>query len=157
VVLPYRRKISSPKSLASLFQDRHRYRNASFELLKKCTPVGKYSRQHGVIHSSGNIRQSGDCAASTTLFVHAFHHLFGNPSHACDLTSTDIFWPISCLSWSITCLVTRSYIDFFEKRERVLPRGKAYFNFNTLHRCLLIPHISRKTLIRRFAFKDKIW
>lgn len=118
VVLPYRHKISSPESLALSFWERHRHRNASFEFPKKFTPAGKYPRRYGVIRSSGNIRQSGDCAASVSSPIRApfssAPSRSGNPSYPRDLISMIILWSI--LTYPIAYLMTRPGIDPREKR-----------------------------------------
>lgn len=142
VVLPYRRKISSPESLALSFWERHRHRNASFEFPKKFTPAGKYPRRHGVIRSSGNIRQSGDCAASAPSPIRAspFHRHPLVPAtpliHATwyPRSFSGLSWPIRLPIWWLDLVSTPS------RKERDLLCGKASFPFNSgaLHRCLLL-------------------
>lgn len=132
VVLPYRRKISSREFLASSFRERHRHRrNASFELLKKCIPAGKYPRRHGVIRSSGNIRQSGDCAASTTPPLVCAPLSSPPPSLRQPLLSTrpDVYghplaYPVPILTYPIAYPVTRLGIDLLERRAGPSPQER---------------------------------
>lgn len=104
--------------------ERHRHRrNASFELLKKCIPAGKYSRWHGVIRSSGNIRQSGDCAASTTPPLVCASLSTPPPSLRQPLLSMqpDVYghplaYPVPILTYPIASPVIRFDIDLLERR-----------------------------------------